>query len=182
MPPKLKNRLKLGLWILLPLILLSFISNRFADSPLPVDEGMYALSTIGANQLEITGDVGFQEDEIVSKNGNLLKILKINFNDATVKDGMDMQFMISLKSDAEAIQEGKYYVNRYISGFVGEFSGVFGYANMHAHGEEPYFSKMGHLDITSKSEDMVQGTMKVTMEDVAGEKLKFQGSFKAIRQ
>lgn len=182
MPPKLQNRLKSGLWILLPLILLSFISNRFTDNPLPVGEGMYALSTKGANQKEISGNAAFRESEVVSKNGHLLNVLKINFQETALEQGLNMEFLISLRSDEEPIKEGKYYVNRYISGFIGGFNGVFGYANLHANGEEPYFSKMGHLNITSKNDDMLQGTMEVILEDIAGEKLELQGSFKALRE
>ncbi len=182
MPPKLKNRLKSGLWILLPLILLLFISNRNAESPLTVGEGKYELFANGSGPDEITGDVDFEESEIISKNGQLLNVLKINFKDTAIEEGMNMEFLISLRSDAQSIEEGKYYVNRYISGFVSEFNGVFGYANLDSHGEEPYFSKNGHLNITNKSDDLVQGTMKVTLEDVAGKKLQLQGSFKALRQ
>ena len=181
MPPKIQNRLRSGLWILLPLILLSFISNRFADSPLRVEEGTYALSATGANQEQITGKVAFRESEVVSKNGHLLNVLKINFQQTALEEGMNMVFLISLRSDDEPITEGKYYVNRYISGFVGEFNGVFGYANLYARGEDPYFSKTGHLNITSKKDDMVQGIMEVTLEDATGKKLQLEGSFKALR-
>ena len=149
---------------------------------MPVNEGMYALSANGAKQEEIKGNVAFQESEIVSKNGNLLNVLKINFQESDIDPGMNMEFLISLRSDAEPIAEGKYYVNRYISGFVSEFNGVFGYANLYAEGEEPYFSKKGHLNITSKSDDLVQGTMEVTLVDVEGKKLQLEGSFKALRQ
>ena len=182
MPPKLQNRLKSGLWIILPLILLLFISNRIADRPLTVDEGMYEFLANGLAQEEISGKVAFQESEIVSKNGHLLNVLKINFKDTAINEGLNMEFLISLRSDAQSISEGKYYVNRYISGFVSEFNGVFGYANLNALGEDPYFSKTGHLNITSKSDELLQGTMKVTLEDVAGKKLQLKGSFKALRE
>lgn len=178
MPPKIQNRLKSGLWILLPLILLSFLSNRIVDVPLPVEEGVYALSVNGTdNNKAITGEVAFRESEVVSKNGHLLHVLKINFEE---KD-MDMEFLISLRSDEETIGKGKYHVNRYISSFVSEFTGVFGYANFFDRGEEPYFSKTGYLQITSKSDELVQGTLEVTLVDVKGQELQLEGSFKALQ-
>jgi hypothetical protein len=177
MPPKIQNRLKSGLWILLPLILLSFLSNRIVDDPLPVDEGVYALSVNGAENKAITGEVAFRESEVVSRNGHLLNVLRINFEEKH----MNMEFLISLRSDEESIGKGKYHVNRYISSFVSEFTGVFGYANFFERGEEPYFSKTGYLHITAKSDELVQGTLEVTLVDVNGQELQLEGSFKALQ-
>lgn len=182
MPPKIQNRLKSGLWILLPLILLSFISSTIADNPLPVDEGRYVLSADALSPRELEGDVTFAEQEVVSSTGHLLNVLKIQFQESENDQGFNMEFMISLRSDSEPIGEGKYYLNRYISGFVSEFNGVFGYADLNEQGEEPYFSKSGHLRITNRSDHQVQGTMEVTLVDVDGNKLQLGGSFKALRQ
>ncbi|MCX2718697.1 hypothetical protein [Lentiprolixibacter aurantiacus] len=182
MPPKIQNRLKSGLWILLPLILLSFLSNSIADSPLPVEEGMYTISANGTTRGEMSGIVSFRESELVSQNGHLLNVVRINFGDSASDQEINMEFLISQRSDADPIDEGKYYVNRYISGFVSEFNGVFGYANFVSRGEDPYFSKTGHLRITNKSENLLEGTMDVTLIDATGEKLQMEGFFKALRQ
>ncbi|MCE2613782.1 hypothetical protein LVD13_12435 [Flavobacteriaceae bacterium D16] len=182
MPPKLQNRLKSVLWIILPLILFSFISNRIADSPVSVNDGTYVLTASSGTQKEITGTVAFREREVVSKNGHLLNVLQISFNNANLEQGLNMEFLISVRSDNEAITEGKYYVNRYISGFVSEFNGVFGYANLHSQGEEPYFSKTGHLQLSSKSDKVIKGNMDVSLQDVDGKKLQLQGSFSALRE
>jgi hypothetical protein len=171
-----------GLWIILPLILFSFISNRIADNPVSVEAGTYVLLADGVIQKEITGNAYFREREVVSKDGHLFNELKIKFNDAGPEEGLNMEFLISVRSDNEPPGEGKYYVNRYISGFVSEFNGVFGYANLHVQGEQPYFSKTGHLLITNRSNELIQGTMKVSLQDTGGKRLQLQGSFSASRQ
>ncbi|NNE03580.1 MAG: hypothetical protein HKN52_10475 [Eudoraea sp.] len=147
-----------------------------------MDSGTYVLSANGLTLDEIKGNVTFNERELVSKNGHLLNVLTINFDDAGIKEGLNMEFLISVRSDDEPISEGNYYVNRYISGFVSEFNGVFGYANLDTQGEEPYFSKTGHLQITKKSDDLIQGKMEVTLEDVQGKRLQLQGSFSAEQE
>ncbi len=182
MPLEKNNRLKLGLWIVLPLLLFSFISNRIYYTPLPVETGDYELRTEGATQLKLQGKAAFNELEEIANNGKMLSVLKLNFKETGMSQGSPIQFLISVNTATDDIKEGKYLISRYISGFASEFNGVFGYANLGALGEQPYFSRTGHLLITQKQEELVEGLLEVTLEDVEGHKLKLEGSFSALRE
>lgn len=149
---------------------------------MPVDTGDYKLTTKGATQLELQGKVAFNQLEEISNDGKMLSVLKLNFREAGKSDGLPIQFLVSVKTDKDDIAEGKYAISRYISGFASEFNGVFGYVNLGILGEQPYFSRTGHLLITDKRDELVEGTLDVTLEDVQGHKLKLEGSFSALRE
>ena len=180
MPQKFQNRLKLGLWVILPLLLISFISRGLSNKHPGVDSGTFQLNSTGAANTLLEGNSFFEQDEVISRKGRLLSILKLNFRDNRDPRDIPIQFLISVDTDKQKISTGKYNISRYISGFVNNFDGVFGYANLSILGEKPFFTRKGQLVITEKSQDLISGTLDVILEDLNGESLHLQGSFSAL--
>ncbi len=180
MPQKFQNRLKLGLWVILPLLLISFISRGVSNNHPSIDSGTYQLNSMGAVNTLLKGSTSFEEDEVISGKGRLLSTLKLNFRDNANPAKIPIQFLISVDPDEQSISTGTYNISRYISGFMNNFDGVFGYANLNMLGERPFFTRKGQLVITEKNNELVSGTLDVFLEAVNGESLHLQGSFRAI--
>lgn len=180
MPQKFQKHLKLGLWVILPLLLISFISRGLSNNYPDLESGTYQLNAIGAANTLLKGNIFFQQDEVISSKGRLLSTLKLNFEDNENSGELPIQFLISVDTDKQTISTGKYNISRYISGFMNNFDGVFGYANLSMLGEKPFFTRKGELVITEHSRDLVSGTLDVILEDVHGESLHLQGSFSAL--
>lgn len=180
MPQKLRNRLKLGLLVVLPFLLHSFISNGLSANSPNVEAGTCQLTSKGVLNTELLGKATFIQDEVISEDGHLLATLRLDF--MTGKDPMEspIQFLISVDADKETITAGTYKISRYISGFIDNFDGVFGYANLSMLGETPFFSRKGQVVITEKSADAIAGTLDVILEDVQGKALHLQGDFSAL--
>ena len=105
---------------------------------------------------------------------------ELNFRDNANPAKIPIQFLISVDPDEQSISTGTYNISRYISGFMNNFDGVFGYANLNMLGERPFFTRKGQLVITEKNNELVSGTLDVFLEAVNGESLHLQGSFRAI--
>ena len=180
MPQKYRNRLKLGLWVILPLLLISFISRGLSNNHPDLESGTYQLNAMGAANTLLKGNIFFEQDEVISNKGRLLSTLKLHFKDNGDPGEIPIRFLISVDTDKQTISAGKYNISRYISGFMNNFDGVFGYANLSMLGEKPFFTRKGQLIITEKSQDLVSGTLDVVLEDVNGKSLHLQGSFSAL--
>ncbi len=180
MPQKFQKRLKLGLWVILPLLLISFGSRALSKHDSNLESGTYQLNSMGAANALLEGKISFERDEVISNKGRLLSTLKLNFSDKQNTGQIPIQFLISVDTDRQKISEGTYNISRYISGFMNNFDGVFGYANLNMLGERPFFTRKGQLVITEKSLDLISGRLDVFLEDVNGESLHLKGSFSAI--
>ncbi len=179
MPQKFRNQLKLGLWVVLPFLLYSLFSYAFSGYSPSIAAGTCQLKSTGAVNTVLHGEAAFIQDEVISHNGSLLATLKLNFMAGKDASDYPIQFLISVDTDHRAITTGKYNISRYISGFIDDFDGVFGYANLSMLGETPFFTRKGQLVITDKSEDAINGTLDVVLEDVQGKALHLQGNFSA---
>ena len=180
MPQKLRNRLKLGLWVILPFLLHSFISNGLSDNSPNIEAGTCHFTSIGALNTELQGKATFTQDEVISENGHLIATLRLDFMTGKESTESPIQFLISVDANKEAITTGTYNISRYISGFIDNFDGVFGYANLSTLGETPLFTRKGQLVITDKSADAIAGTLDVILEDVQGKALHLKGNFSAL--
>ena len=180
MPQKLRNRLKLGLWVVLPFLLHSFISDGLSNNSPDIEAGTCHLKSRGVLNTELQGKATFIQDEVISDNGHLLATLRLDFRTGQGASESPIQFLISVDTDKKSISTGTYNISRYISGFIDNFDGVFGYANLSMLGETPFFTRKGQLVITDKSADAVAGTLDVVLEDVQGKALHLQGAFSAL--
>jgi len=75
-----------------------------------------------------------------------------------------MELLISKQNQSISIKKGKYGVAEDIEGFLNDFDGVFGFANVGSIGEEPFFAKKGSVVITQLTELGLRGNINITFK------------------
>ncbi len=173
--------LKISFWILVPLL---FISNSKVE-PLMIPnnfEGSYSFESNGAIEHSLQGKASFSTNTKSSNNGTPFSTLSLKFVNNQKSLEHTIQFIISEQNRSDAVAAGKYGIKDNIDGFLNNFDGVFGYANINELGEEPFFTTMGKVDINRIGKDDLEGHVNVTLSDNDGKKIILKGDFHAIRR
>ncbi len=89
-----------------------------------------------------------------------------------------MELLITKQNQSSPIKKGKYGVSENIEGFLNDFNGVFGLANVRSLGEEPFFAKKGKVVITQISELGLRGYIDVILKCTKGTKIFINGAKK----
>jgi hypothetical protein len=98
------------------------------------------------------------------------------------KDTHSLGFLICDQDNAKEIQRGSYKVPGKIEGFLNYFDGVFGFANIKALGEQPFFAESGRIVIADVGSVILHGKIDVQLENPEGKRLSIKGNFTAIRR
>ena len=174
--------LKISFWILLPLL---FISSTKGGQGFYVSnyiEGSYELRATGAIEQQLCGVVYF-ENTLESNNlGIQCSTLSLKFNSNGSSDQHSMELLITKQYQSRPIKKGKYKVSEDIEGFLNDFDGVFGFANVRSLGEEPFFAKKGKVVITKITALGLRGYMDVTLKCKKGNRIFINGSFNAAEK
>ena len=176
------NSLKIGFWILLPLLFISgtkgsndfYASNNF--------EGSYELQVTGALEQQLCGMVYFENTLETNNQGIPFSTLSLKFTNNESLDQHSMELLISKQNQSISIKKGKYGVAEDIEGFLNDFDGVFGFANVGSIGEEPFFAKKGSVVITQLTELGLRGNINITFKCNNGTKIFINGSFSAAKK
>jgi len=173
--------LKISFWILVPLL---FISNSKVDAlKIPNDiEGNYSFKSSGAVENSLQGKVSFNTNTKSSNNGTPFSTLSLKFVNDQKSLEHTMQFIISERNRSAVLTAGKYGIKENIDGFLNNFDGVFGYANINELGEEPFFTTTGKIVIARIGEDDLEGYVNVTLRNNGGKKINLKGDFHAIKR
>jgi len=172
--------MKIGFWIVLPFLL---ISNAKID-PLTVNatvlEGAYDLQFSGATQKHLEGSVSFETKFIYEGDNASEPSLLLKFWNKDENAAHFIEFMIAKHEREERITTGTYNVNKKINGFLNDFDGVFGFANIKNLGEQPFFSHSGKIVITKSTDRGLIGHIRVSLTDMQGRVIWVKGNFHAI--
>jgi len=171
--------LKISFWIMLPLLFISgtkgnqdfYVSNYFEDS--------YELQATGVLEQQLCGVVYFENTLQTNNQGTQFSTLSLKFISNGLSDQHSIELLISKQNQSSPIKKGKYGVSEDIEGFLNDFDGVFGFANVGSLGEEPFFAKKGKVVITQISELGLKGYMDITLKCNNGNKIFINGSFSA---
>jgi len=171
--------LKISFWILLPLLFISgtkgspdfHVSNYF--------EGSYELQATGALEQQLCGIVYFENTLETNTQGIQCSTLTLKFTSNESSDQYSMELLITKQNQSSPIKKGKYGVSEDIEGFLNDFDGVFGFANVRSLGEEPFFAKKGKVVITQITELGLRGYIDVALKCAKGTKIFINGSFSA---
>ena len=174
--------LKISFWILLPLLFISgtksgpdfYVSNYF--------EGSYELQATGAFEQQLFGVVYFENTLETNNQGIQFSTLSLKFISNGLSEQHNMEVLITKQIQSNSIKKGKYRVSEDIEGFLNDFDGVFGFANVRSLGEEPFFAKKGKVVITQISELGLRGYIDVTLKCNKGNKIFINGSFNAAEK
>ena len=174
--------LKISFWFLLPLLFISgtkggqnfYTSNYF--------EGSYELQATGVLEQQLCGVVYFKNTLQTNNQGIQYSTLTLKFISSESSDQHSMELLITKQDQSSLIKKGKYGVSEDIEGFLNDFDGVFGFANVRSLGEEPFFAKKGKVVIAQISELGLKGYIDVTLKCNKGNKIFINGSFSAAEK
>jgi len=174
--------LKSSFWILLPLLFISGTEHSQDSYVSNYSEGSYELQVSGALEQQLCGVVYFENTLETNNQGIPFVTLSLIFieNESLVQQNMEL--LISKQNQSVPIKKGKYGVAEDIEGFLNDFDGVFGFANLRSIREEPFFAKEGKVVISKISELGLKGYLDITLKCNKGTKIFINGSFSATRE
>ena len=88
-----------------------------------------------------------------------------------------IEIVISKENSTEKISKGSYLVSQEAK----EFSYFYGFANIKALGELPFFAKNGKVHIDFVNDAKVEGTLSVNLRNANGKLIKLEGDFIALK-
>ncbi|MGB5172561.1 MAG: hypothetical protein WBN11_12800 [Eudoraea sp.] len=182
MPHFFIKSFKVGLLLLLPLFYSSsFINKSFEESR--TKNGQYLLKTKGDKEINLQGTISFLTSIEVSANGEKYAVLKLDLSDTKSINGHSFGFIVSEPyGKSKEIGAGTYPITSQINGFLNYFEGVFGFANISAFGELPYFAKEGSITIESMDQTKLEGFLDIIFINPDGENISVIGNFDADRE
>lgn len=174
--------LKISFWILLPLLFISGTKSGLDFHVPNYFEGSYELRATGALEQQLCGVVYFENTLDTNTQGIQCSTLTLKFISNESSDQHSMDLLITKQNQSSPIRKGKYGVSEDIKGFLNDFDGVFGFANVRSLGEVPFFAKKGKVVITQITELGLRGYIDVTLKCAKGTKIFINGSFSAAEK
>ena len=155
------------------------LHNELRDTTEP--RGSYTIKTIGENPLELKGAITFETSVETTSRGVRFVTLKLNLENTNEIGSHSMGFLISRQGKLKAIGSGTYRISEKINGFLKQFDGVFGFANIEVLGESPYFAREGRIVIEKIDVESLSGSMDISLVNLEGKQLIIKGDFSAER-
>lgn len=182
MPQFLAKTSKVGLWMLLPLFLVSNSGLTYGPSTVsPVKDGSYFFKASGAYEGVLQGQIDFETDVKTLNDGMPVTRLEIRLGHAEEKAPHSMGFVITKRTTTAKDLVGQYKVNSTNAGFSNTLEGVFGFADLAILGEQPFFAHRGAINMTSVGNDILKGDLKLTLRNFEGRTINVSGSFIATK-
>lgn len=108
--------------------------------------------------------------------GGFYNTLVLSFGEEKDGSHATMEFLISEKGASKKLSKGIYPISE-IEGFINNFDGVFGVANVNRLGEKPFFAKKGFIQINELNLQGVSGYMDVTLVNEIGTTIRITDNF-----
>lgn len=172
---------KLGLWVLVPLFLISNTGVAYELPVAPIENGDYRLSATGAFDKVLIGHIVFDK-KVASISGGkqLVRIeLKLDHSEATTDHSMG--FLLAKHADDPDDLKGNYEVSARAAGLSANSEGAFGFADLNALGEQPFFADYGFVHISVSDNQLLHGDLNITLRNFEGKTIEISGSFIATR-
>lgn len=182
MPRNILKSVRLTIWFVIPFVFTSHISPIDGSDALVVAEGSYHLRASGYQPMALQGTVVFSTVRAVSSRGKPYATIKLDLRHNGKEKVHSLGFLIRKQNWDEELEEGKYRVPVEIDGFIKDFEGVFGFANIKELGELPFFAVDGDIDISYKGPKFLRGDMQIKLRNSEGKHLNIKGEFNAIRK
>lgn len=143
--------------------------------------GKYALQSTGNLSQFLDGKMNFESTIEIDRNSNTTSILKLKLDGDDNDLTHSMEFLISKENTNEQISKGSYLISQDPIGFLKNFDGVFGFANINALGELPFFAKSGEVRIDFVDDFTVKGMLNVSLRNANGKSINIEGDFVALK-
>jgi hypothetical protein len=173
--------LRTGLCILTPFFLISnntvhrgfYETGGFSDNPSLMATGDYAH--------DLNGEVSFETNIETSGGREQFFTLQLDLSQEGIGGNDAFGFLISHKMGKVRSGVGTFEVVADPDGFLNDFDGVFGFANIQSVSEAPFFAQNGKITIYNMDKDTATGAIAVTLLNSDGKRIKVTGNFKAKR-
>lgn len=182
MPRNFIKSVRLTVWLVMLFVFTSYISPYEKNRDVAFVEGRYHLKTSDNEPMLLEGNIFFSTAISSSSKGKPYSIIKLDLENSGNSVVHSMGFMISKQNRNKEIQQGKYKVPVKIDGFIKNFEGVFGFANIKEKGELPFFAEYGNIVISYIGPKLLIGNLKIKLKNAEGKHLNIKGEFTAIRK
>ncbi|MBQ4913568.1 hypothetical protein J8L85_03910 [Maribacter sp. MMG018] len=160
---------------LLPFLLISNSGKEIGLVDLEYDKTYLSESDLKA-YVAYPSKVEYHTNHEKLNEGGFYNTLMLSFGDIKDSSKATMEFLISEKGESKELSKGIYPINE-IEGFINNFDGVFGVANVNKLGEKPFFAKKGFIQINELNIKGVKGYMDVTLVNEIGMTIRVTDNF-----
>ena len=160
------------------------ISEARVSSPLLYDEdsmGKYAFQSTGDLSQYLDGKVNFESLIQIDDSRHSTSILKLKLDSEENGLPHTVEFLISQENTNKPVSKGSYLISQDPNGFLNNFDGVFGFANINSLGELPFFAKSGEVRLDFVDDFMVKGMLNVNLRNGNGKSINLEGDFVALK-
>jgi hypothetical protein len=182
MPHIFIKSLKVGLWVILPLIFISNNSTEIKPDKMVLSEGRYLLNVAGQSEFQLKGIINFETEIKRSSKGKEYTTLILSLTDAQKLPGHSLGFFLSKQYNSTKIGNGRHEISGNIEGFLNYSDGGFGFANINKFGESPFFAKNGAVTIDYFDDKILKGSIDVVFENLNEANFKITGNFIALKK
>ncbi len=174
--------LALGILLIISLVLVRFsYKTHSVVISLPA-EGSYQLVARGTDTMSYSGIVQFKNKSYISPKGITHRILELGLVHGEKEEAEFISFIISSDPGVDSFRKGIYKITNNIDGFLSDFEGVFGFANIEQEGELPFFASEGTLQLYDIEEERITGGINATFSNSLGETIAIEGHFVALEK
>ncbi len=171
----------IGFWFFIPFI---FISKADID-PMPwaLNHDYDRVDSSKADEAFgrlMDGKVTYENVVGYTQKGMPYTSVSLKFTDENGDGDQRMEFLIKEMNSQQGLRTGEYRLPDHINGFLNNYEGVFGYADITFFGEEPLFTEKGKLVITEIDQCELKGYLNVVFRDLKGKEVLVKGDFHAV--
>ncbi len=147
-----------------------------------LEEGKYELVAKGNTELDLKGAIGFTSVEEISSEGTTYSTLNLRFKNDDRFSPHFFEFYITNTDISKPLIKGTYKISENIEGFIKDFKGVFGIADIAIFGELPFFTEKGQITIYHLEDASLSGRVDLTLTNTLGEIIEVSGDFVAAKE
>lgn len=180
MAAMLARTLLIGIWALMPLLLISHSALEVKKFRPPSALGNYEFQSKGDFNQTLQGKVKFElEQHFIDENDQYLT-LRLQLQDSSASTH-SMEFLMCFKEAKEKMIGKTFKVAKRIDGFSDYFEGVYGVVNGGNFGELPFFAEEGKITILEVGDAVLQGEINMKVSNFEGKFIEVDGDFIATR-
>lgn len=155
----------------------SYITDAENPADFLPDPGNYELEVSGSQRLLLKGLVAIETGQKVSSEGVPYPTLSVKLLKEGTDNGHFLDLYMATPKLTHPLKKGTYNITEHVDGFVKDFKGVFGFADIELFGELPFFSEEGQITICDVQNKRMSGRLQLKLSNSAGEIIEMAGSF-----
>tara|TARA_R110002051_G_scaffold301461_2_gene369339 strand:+ start:9655 stop:10200 length:546 start_codon:yes stop_codon:yes gene_type:complete len=122
----------------------------------------------------IKGEMCFESSYETTNRGVTFSTLRLELEDTK---NNKFSLLISKENSLEPISLGTYRITNERTGSMNYFDGAFGYLNVLASDELPFYTENGKIVITKINGKVIEGFIKLSLENFNQKKINISGNF-----